>query len=672
MKTIKGRLITIISLAAVLILIVSSLAGYMIANRTLSEKVRQLQNEKAQKAAEEINGWMAEQILWVRENVDTYELKMRGESYDVIKSYMAAHLGQNDGTVMDAYYGFEDHTMLIINSEVDDDYDPCERGWYTQAKEADATIVTDPYVDAFTGKIVITVAAPMHDEQGAIVGVSGADITIEELVNVVNGLNEDNSYGFLVDSVGNFITHPNDAYLPTAEKATAVADVEGGVLNKVDELIKSGGGLILSKDYDNEQKYFATVSLRDCDWAIGVVIPRYAVAKELSGLVVSSIFLSLVGIMIIIICIVITANKLLAPIADLKQFASGDFRDETANEGVKKSKVGEGFKDELEEIEYATKSVRRQIRDTILGTKAEAAGIKDIATAAYSDMADLNNGLDKMDQLVMDVTARTSEATNMVNTVSEASTEIGGVVDSVSMKASEAAEASSEINARADKVLETTEEAKQQASDIYRKVEKKLEAALQEAEKVEVVKTLSQEILTIASQTNLIALNASIEAARAGEAGRGFAVVADEVRNLAERSTEAVDNIQKVIDEVVRSVTDLKESSGTLLNFMKEHVIGDYHAMLDTAKQYKQDALFYDGIATDLGASAQEMGASIEELLASIHTILEANSEIEDDIKNVAEAMQNTNISSEEILRQMAILEKSSRTLEEIVDSFKI
>lgn len=672
MKTIKGRLIAIISCLAVIVLILTSLTGYLVSSKAVSQNVQELQSEKAQKTAEKINGWLSIQIAWVQENANTYELKMRQESYDVIKSYLASHLAEDDGTIMDAYYGFEDHTMLIINSEVGDDYDPCARGWYIQAKEADDVIITDPYVDAFTGRMVITIATPLHSEQGDIVGVSAADITIEELVNVVDSLDEENSYGFLVDSSGCFITHPNADYLPTADTVTAVTDVAEGALTQVNELIKQGKGMLVSRDYDGIQKYFTVASMKDCSWAIAVVVPKSIVARELSGLVTTSVLLSIVGIILIVGCIVFTANKLLAPIADLKHFASGDFRDEVEQSDGNRNKVGEGFKDELEEIEFATKSVKKQIRDTILGTKEEAAGIKDSATAAYSDMAELNNGLDRMDQLILDVTAKTNEATNMANTISAASTEIGSVVDEVSMKALEAADASSEINNRAEKVLANTNEARQRASTVYRSVEKKLEVALQEAEKVEVIKSLSQEILSIASQTNLIALNASIEAARAGEAGKGFAVVADEVRNLAEHSKVAVDNIQAVINEVVDSVRDLKDSSATLLNFMKDQVIEDYHAMSDTAKQYKEDAVFYDGIAKDLGDSAQEMGASVEELLANVHSVLEMNSAIDANVQDVASAMQDTNISSEEILRKMAILERSSRALQEIVGNFKV
>ncbi len=676
MRTIKGKLIVTISAVAVMIMLTGSIGSYLIANSVVNIKVRELQFEKALEKAEEMNGWLAGQIAWVEENANAYEFFLQEffqqKNYDEIKGYLEARLLSAGETIMDAYYGFEDHTMLIINSEVGSDYDCCERVWYKQAKETGSVIVTDPYVDAFTGKIVVTVAVPLYNSSGEFAGVCGADITTEELVEVLDSLDgEEGGYGFIVDSAGCFVAHPNEAFLPEYNQNTSITEVADGALSGVAAKLSEGQGVVLSEDYDGEEKYFAVVSMQNCGWAVGVVAPRDVVFSELNILVLTSVFICAMGMLLIVSCVILAANRLLSPIADLKQFASGDFREEVSG-GRRKHQVGEGFKDELEEIEHATKSVRKQIRESILGTMEEAAGMENIASEAYSNMAELNNGLDEMDQLVEDVTGKAKEVADVTKTISSSSTEFGVVVDGMSLKAAEAAEASGVISARAEKLLQSTTEAKSQASLIYRKVEKELEKALLEVERIETVKTLSQEILSIAAQTNLIALNASIEAARAGEAGKGFAVVAEEVRKLAEDSKSAVDNIQAVINDVVDSVMALKGSSETLLNFMKEHVIGDYHAMLDTAKQYQEDAVFYDGIAGELGAAAQQMGASVEEMLAALQTVTDMNEVMVHDIDNVASAMQHTNVSSEEILRQMAILERSSRSLRAIVDGFKV
>ena len=376
--------------------------------------------------------------------------------------------------------------------------------------------------------------------------------------------------------------------------------------------------------------------------------------------------ISVVGTVLIDAIVMLTFSKALVPLAELKQFAMGDFSD---RETDAKTSVAEGFKDEIEEVTQATRSIKEMIKETVIGTNKEADDIAQTASEAYNEMADLNNNIDQMDQVMEGLIGKVKEAAEVTQTISDASGDIGDAVMDVAGKASDSANASKEITERADELYQNTVQSRKQASMIYRSTEKELEHALKEVEKIEVIKSLSQEIGGIASQTNLIALNAAIEAARAGEAGRGFAVVADEVRSLAENSQVTVDKIQEVVGEVVDSVMALKDSAGKLLNFMKDHVIGDYHAMVDTAEQYQKDAEFFDGIAGDLGSASEQMGASVEEMLASLQVVTELNNVIVDEVRNVADAMQNTNVGSEEILRKMAIMERSSRALQEIASN---
>mgnify|MGYP001132177544 FL=1 len=82
--------------------------------------------------------------------------------------------------------------------------------------------------------------------------------------------------------------------------------------------------------------------------------------------------------------------------------------------------------------------------------------------------------------------------------------------------------------------------------------------------------------------------------------------------------------------------------------------------------------MFFDGIAGELGASSQQMGVSVDEMLTSLESVTSLNGVIADEVRGVAEAMQHTNVGSEEILRKMAILERSSRALKGIADSFRI
>ena len=111
--------------------------------------------------------------------------------------------------------------------------------------------------------------------------------------------------------------------------------------------------------------------------------------------------------------------------------------------------------------------------------------------------------------------------------------------------------------------------------------EQRLEKAIEESRSVNQVNSLTEDILSIASQTNLLSLNASIEAARAGEAGKGFAVVASEIGNLANSSADSVAHISKLIDEVRDLVDDAVKQAGNSAEDINESSVL-IHSAIDT------------------------------------------------------------------------------------------
>ena len=102
---------------------------------------------------------------------------------------------------------------------------------------------------------------------------------------------------------------------------------------------------------------------------------------------------------------------------------------------------------------------------------------------------------------------------------------------------------------------------KKDIESIFGKCKKDLEEALNKVSVVKNISAMSDSIMSISEQTNLLSLNASIEAARAGEHGKGFAVVANEVKKLAEQSTSTVTDIQKKVDEALEAVQALSITS---------------------------------------------------------------------------------------------------------------
>ncbi|CAI8884068.1 MULTISPECIES: cache domain-containing protein [Pseudomonas syringae group] len=151
-----------------------------------------------------------------------------------------------------SYFGSTEGVMFSVPAgNRPADYDPRARGWYKAAQNAPGTIVTEPYIAASSGKLVMTIATPVKI-QNQLAGVAGADISLDSVSKIINSLNFDgHGYAFLVSAEGKILVHPdsklvlkniNEAYpVNTPKIATGVTEIDSGKTAR-DHLVHAGSG----------------------------------------------------------------------------------------------------------------------------------------------------------------------------------------------------------------------------------------------------------------------------------------------------------------------------------------------------------------------------------------------------------------------------------------------
>ena len=665
LRTIKGKLtVSMIGIVVASILLTTVGIITVAGRQTIQDQTRALQLN-ADKYAEEINTWIEGEKMLAEGTVKNIAAGGTTET-EFIQSVVDAHAKGRE-ELLNLYCGTNDSRFIWSNREIEmpADYDPVERGWYQQAAEAGTVIVTDPYCDALTGQMCTTIAAPVLIDN-ELVGVIGLDVTLETVTELTGSINyEEGVYGFLLDSIGQYVAHENKEYEPTAETTVLASNI----IPELGELITGSGRDIKKlKDYDGSTCYFALTEIDGCGWKLGVVVPAANVTESLVTMIVIAVVTALVIIAFVAVFMTGLIGRMLAPVQMLKQFASGDF----SENAVVETSIPKEYKNETEQISKATVEVKQQIREIILNTKQEAENIGAIAEGTSTTMTVLNKDISDITDSADFVMKQIVTARELAESMKNSGQKLGTAIENVAGKAGEAAGQSNDITQRAGDHYKAANRSAEEAIFLYQETKTDLEQAIEDSQKVGEINALTEEILSISSQTNLLALNASIEASRAGEAGRGFAVVADEIRELADNSRKAVDKIRQVTEGVVDNVAFLSESSEKLLAFMSGKVMEDYQGMTELAQMYEKDAAFFSGISIDLGAASQEMNADMTEINASMVSITELVGEIAELMQKMNQSAKDSNENSGTVVKQMEELFRLSELLNQTVDSFKV
>ena len=305
-------------------------------------------------------------------------------------------------------------------------------------------------------------------------------------------------------------------------------------------------------------------------------------------------------------------------------------------------------KDEFGDMVNNTNSVLSVLEDIVKN-------IKESAVAVHKSSEDLAETADQISQTADDVSTAVQE---IASGATQQADEIQSVTESVGeidVATGNVQTSTDDLSGLAGRMQSVSTDSAQSLSDLQESSKNMSEKIAQITEKIgatsKAVESINEKvegITSIATQTNLLSLNASIEAARAGEAGKGFAVVAGEIGTLAENSRLMADEIRKEMDELLTSSQAAVEMAAEVQKGNEEQaqvlgatvdsvnaMIGDIASTVTGVKSIETDAgtcvnaknvvadamSSLSAISEENAASSEETGASMQELSATVTTL---------------------------------------------------
>lgn len=565
-------------------------------------------------------------------------------------------------------------------------YDPRERSWYKKAVESNGNIIITPVYISTNGQPVISLAKTIMDTNNSVLGCIGLDINLTDLTSFIGSVKVGNTgYCMLVQDDGMILANAkhSEYNFKTLKETNLAAFTEIGKT--------PDGSIFVMLDGKLVKAYIFPLS--DLGWKLVIFVEQNEILSLFYALVRIMVLIGLVMFVLYFTLAFMAARALKRYFARLEtllgKIAAGDLTDRIKvkrndeigrlmthlnmatehshtmlaalrEEADKMTAIGSDLSSNMEETAAAVKQISSNATTVKEKALMQAAGVTETAATGEQIQGKLNllvEGITKQSESITQSSALiTSTAENMlrINKILSQNDELIKTVYGQMKAGTDGARA---------------------ANEFVKKIAERSEALLE----------ASQVIQNIASQTNLLAMNAAIEAAHAGESGKGFAVVADEIRKLAEESnmqgkqigavikesteiiaqvSEAGIQAEKTFTDVYGLISNISEKEDSIVNLMREQE--------ENGAQVLSAIETINKVTKDVSSASVEMLEGGKQITAEMQKLAEITRETTDSMTEIASGAEQITDAVEEVVSLAEQNKTSIEHLAQEVNKFKI